>query len=271
MEDARANAPRAGRGSSLTFGMNILRTLSGVLVALLVTAQGLSARPSTEKYFSDARVIRLAEAAGDGNISEITKLIAAGVDVNAVGRGTFTPLLYALLCQNKDGFACLLSHGANPNTELSDTLDDLLTKGNSVMSLSAKLEESWYLKQVLQHGGDPNLVNATRSQTPILAAMFSSRTQNVKLLIASGANLNWQDRHGATPLILAAETNEYELAFAMAQAGADPNIKNKWGKSVVYFIKSSRALNNALPDRAQWREKLAELLQKKGVDVTNGE
>jgi ankyrin repeat protein len=191
--------------------------------------------------------------------------LAGGTDISARGRAGMTPLIWAFLHQNKTGFALLLEHGADPNLQLTDTIDDLATKGSSAMSFAAMHEDIWYLQTVLKHGGDPNLVNAIRSNTPIVSSIFSLRIENAKLLIAAGANLNWQDRNGVTPLISAVIINQYELAYAMLEAGADPTLKTKNGATVLGYTR-----HPLVPEREQSRQKVLEYLKAKGMDVKHG-
>jgi hypothetical protein len=117
----------------------------------------------------------------------------------------------------------------------------------------------------LNHGGDPNLENPTRSQTPILASLSSLRTENAKLLVSAGANGNWQDRSGQTPLMFAATLNQYEVVFQMLNAGADPTIKNKWGNTVAWEMKKIRIDPNSV--QFQWKQRVIELLSAKGFDL----
>jgi ankyrin repeat protein len=243
-------------------------TFHRICIFWVVSTAVLSARPNPGKYFLDPKAISLCEAAGDGDTSTIARLLADGVDVNVKGRGGLTALLFSLLDQNKRGFEFLLNHGANPNIQLTETFDDLITQGNSVTSFAAMHEDSWYLKEVLKHNGDSNLVNSASSHTPIFSAIFSMRSGNAKLLIGAGSNLNWQDRDGITPLIQAANLNQFDLAYAMLEAGADPTIKDRFGNTVVHSIK--RTVGHTLPEGTKWRERVVELLESKGVDVVGG-
>jgi ankyrin repeat protein len=46
----------------------------------------------------------------------------------------------------------------------------------------------------------------------------------VKFLIKKGAQVNVQNRYGVSPLLLCAESGNYELVQALVKAGADVNI-----------------------------------------------
>ncbi|HKB58292.1 MAG TPA: ankyrin repeat domain-containing protein [Lacunisphaera sp.] len=244
------------------------RSLPFVLCSVfLVSCVSLPGPPATN-FFSEPKLLHFAEAAASGDTSTLDRLIKSGVNVNATGRGDMTATLWALLHQNKKGVGYLLAHGANPNVQLTETFDDLVIEGNSVISFAAMHEDSWYLKEVLKHSGDPNLVNATRSHTPIFSSIFSRRPENARILIAAGANLNWQDRDGETALDAAAVACFYDLFYAMLEAEADPTIKNRWGSTVLSTIKTIRT--DPKSSQWQWRQKVIDRMRAKGIDVDNG-
>jgi ankyrin repeat protein len=220
-------------------------------------------------YFSDDRAEALAEAAASGRTEAAARLLSQGLDVNVRGRDGMTPLIVAILSQNKKGVEFLLQHGADPNLQLSDGSSALAKElpfaGNSAVSFAARHEDIWYLDTVLKYGGNANLVNPFSDQTPIYASIASLRTLQPRRLIAAGANLNYQDRDGVTPLIFAARANRFDLAYDMLMAGADPTIANKWGKTIVNVIK--RSVGHTLPDMSQWRDRVIAVLREKGIDV----
>ncbi|MBP6864462.1 MAG: ankyrin repeat domain-containing protein [Candidatus Didemnitutus sp.] len=223
--------------------------------------------PPASKFYVDLQARRLAEAAASGDAAELERLVSSGVSVNAIGRGQVTPLLWALLHQNKKGFAFLLNHGADANVQLTEDFDELLIEGVSAMSYAAQHKDPWYLKAVLSHGGNPNLVNPVRSQTPIMAAIGSMRPENVKILISAGANLNWQNRDGKTPMMDATTLNQYDLILAMLDAGADPKLKTRWGTTIVSDIKLIRT--DPKSEQWKWREKVINRLVTQGIDFEN--
>jgi len=222
-------------------------------------------------FFDSKPQLALADAAAHGDIVKIDELITAGIDVNATGRGGMTALFWALLQQNKKGFAHLLERGANPNIQLTETLggsDSIVTAGNSAISFAAMHKDVEYLKTALLHGGNSNLINPLRTNTPIYESILALRVENAKALIAAGANLNYQDRDGETPMFVAATTSCYDLVFEMLEAGADPTIKNTWGYTILYPIRNIRT--DPQSQQYKWRQKVIDRLKEKGMDVENG-
>jgi ankyrin repeat protein len=224
-------------------------------------------------YFVDKGVVALSEAAASGRSDVVTKLLAQGVNVNARGKDGMTLVILALLNQDKRGFECLLQHGAEPNLQLSDGESSLAKElpfaGNSAISFAARDKDIWYLDTALKYGGNVNLVNPYNNQTPIYASIAALLTLQPKRLIAAGANLNYQDSDGITPLLCAARANRFDLTYVMLMAGADPTKKNKWGKSVVDVI--AKSMGHTLPEMSQWRERVIDVLRKKGIEVPGGQ
>jgi len=221
--------------------------------------------------FTDPGVRSLADAAGTGDVKEIDRLVAAGVDVNATGKQGMTPLVWAMAARNREGFLRLLERGADPNRQHPD-ID--LGGGSSVTSMAASSKiDSFFLKAALEHGANPNLVEPTgnRAQpeertTPLHRAISSRRVENLDLLIRAGADLNHKGGHfGATPLVDAAAVNWYEGVYRLLEAGADYRIKTDAGTDLADL-----AVDEPIPyalETRRWKDKVLDFLEKKGADL----
>ncbi len=234
--------------------------------------------PKASDYFQTKPQLELAIAAGKGQTNKIDALLKSGADVNARGNYGMTVLLWCFLQQNKNAFEFLLEHGADPNIQMEANAPDLGEVlglgGTSVMDLAPRDKDTWYLDQVLKHGGNPNLVNPVSKRTPIYWVMLSIRQENLKnmeMLIAAGAQVNFQDgQRGYTPLMFAAISDRYDMAYALLEAGADPTLKDIRGHTIVYFA------NNGGPHLDQkgwvypWYLKVIDLLKSKGMDMDEG-
>jgi ankyrin repeat protein len=254
---------------------NYMRIWLAFAIAMLSNTTSYARSMKASDYFEAKPQIALAEAAAKGNTDKISQLLAERADVNAQGKEGMTALIWSILHQNKDGFQYLLEHGANPNLQMTESTltDDGITDGNSAMSLAAMHEDIWYLSQVLKHGGNPNLVNPIKGVTPIFESIqlydaYHLRLEHVKMLIAAGANLNFQEKNGKTPLFWAAIANRYDIVYLMLKAGADPMIENKWGQTILSEIREDST--DPSHPLYQWRAKVIEFLKAKGVDVEHG-
>ena len=121
-------------------------------------------------FFADPQVVALCEAIQANDLERMRQLIAAGADVNALGKGNMTPLLWAFFDDKPERFWLLLEAGADPNfyTESDFGLRQAMVAGDSVthMACRSRFGHFW---PVFEHGGDPNLPNKTGAfagQTP---------------------------------------------------------------------------------------------------------
>jgi uncharacterized protein len=207
--------------------------------------------------FTDAREVALVEAVGRGNVVKIGQLLDQGVDKNTRGREGVTPLIWALIKQNKAGYKYLLEQGADPNLQIE--------QGDSAVSFAAIHEDVDFLALALRYGGNANVVDPHTGKTPIYDSIDHRRTDSVRLLIRNGADLNFKDRTGVTPLMHAAGVIQYELAYEMLKAGADPSITNNWGNTVVWSVKTRNV--DPKSEVYLWRAKVIELLEARGMQL----
>lgn len=207
---------------------------------MLVACSGGRARSGD--YFPDKQQEKLARAAARGDTKAIDKILSNGIDINYQGKDGMTALIWAFTRSNKKGFEYLLERGANPNLFMDD--------GWSAMELCTMHEDIWYLKTVIKYGGDVNLVDPQSHETPLITSMTPHRFEHVRLLINSGANLDYQGAYSATPMIRAAWINQYDLVYLLIESGADPKIKDRWGCDLASYIMDS--LIDQKSDGYQW-------------------
>lgn len=125
---------------------------------------------------------------------------------------------------NRKYYSCktLLDLGANPNQ--TDTIDYV-----PPITVAARiLDTSFYLKLLLQYGGNPNIVTQKRigqvdytEATPLCAAA-SARLESVKLLLDNGADINLSPYPGILPLTTALITQQIDIsAYLLINKKAD--------------------------------------------------
>ena len=71
----------------------------------------------------------------------------------------------------------------------------------------------------------------------------------MKVLLAGGADLDFQNRRGATPLHRAAQRGKRCIAPLLLAAGADPHVTDRAGKTPLDYARNKhirRALEAAL-------------------------
>lgn len=208
------------------------------------------------EVFGATAALALAKAAGRGDVAEITRQLAAGIDINTVGAHGITPLWWSAWVENYVGFVALLEKGANPNY--------VRQEGLSLMLYVTRMKDARFLETVLRHKGDPNLLDNGIVETPIFRALMLPNRRNLDLLLAAGADLNMQDEGGWTPAMRAiAAAGDYKIVWEFLQRGADPTLKTKNGKTLADMIELR--MIDADSERYIWREKVIEYLRGKGI------
>ena len=205
-----------------------LKILVVGLGVLQASCDGMSSRSLKAKdYFEGELQIQFVEAVAKGDETRMGELLEQGADVNAVGVEEIHPLFWAMAKRSLKGFEFLLKNGANPNYSTGNVEDK---EGlYPVLELAASADNSDYLLLLLEYGGNPNQRFGEGTRTIIYQAVMYNQTENVRLLINAGADMDHQDLSGKTPVITAANINNYELVYLFLEKGADPTIMDRWG------------------------------------------
>lgn len=193
-------------------------------------------RMQAAEFFDDPAQRALAEAVEKGDLDQARAAIEQGAEVNAVGQEGMAPLFWALAKQNIEGFRFLLKEGADPNivVDLPRHFED---RRAGAMEMAAQLEDSAYLRALLEHGGNPNTIVNSRWKIPLIyRAIMNRRRDNVRLLLEYGADVNHRDNAGKTPLIEAVTARMFDTALLLLRHGADPTIENQWGNTPADLV-----------------------------------
>lgn len=90
-------------------------------------------------------------------------------------------------------------------------------------------------KLLLELGADIDGVNV--SLTPLIAAVQSrDYMENIKFVLNYGPNVNKIAEHNGTALLQAASNNRLDAVRELVSAGADPNIKYGFGRTLLMFL-----------------------------------
>lgn len=226
-------------------------------------------RMKAEDYFEGEVQIAFANAVAHGHERRMREWLDRGADVNIESREGMRPLFWAISKRSVRGFEFLLENGADPNVRAFR--DDREDSGLSLMEVAAIAKDPDYLQLALKHGGDPDTKDVRYGSliaggTIIYSAIMNHRSENVRLLIASGASIRHEDGSGYTPLMLAANINQYEIAYMLLECGADPTIRTKWGADLASHM--VRFGDRGIPRRGKQRayyEKVIEELRDRGL------
>lgn len=89
------------------------------------------------------------------------------------------------------------------------------------------------VRRLLQTGTDPNVTYHTN--TALTYAARDGLTEIARLLIKYGANVNWIDGEGVTPLILASFKDYIEIVQLLLEHGADVSTRDQWGQTALDY------------------------------------
>jgi uncharacterized protein len=204
---------------------------------------------------------RLWRAIENEDLAYIDNYARRGKDLNVrhlISRET--PLLYAIVVSKKEAYRRLLDLGADPNFGFR--------RGPTIVHMSAHEKDPYWLDLALRAGGDPNLKDPRRGSYPIAYAIFGGGFDNVKLLAQYGADLNSVDRHGRTPLTLAASAAEFEVLYYLLENGADYLKVTQPGYMFfnTFRDKTPEFYEKRKAEWGAWCRKAREWLRERGAD-----
>ena len=181
-------------------------------------AQNAPTRPEIAIYAG------LHEAAANGDIAEIEKLIADGEKPNIQDSKSRTPLHVAVYMKQHAAARALLKLGANPNALEIDRYD--------IVTIASVANDLEMLKLALDGGGSAKNITSRYDGTALIAAAHLGHTEAVKLLIDAKAPLNHVNNLGWTALMEAivlgnGGANHTATLKALVEAGADVNIADR--------------------------------------------
>ncbi|WP_346825970.1 ankyrin repeat domain-containing protein [Serratia inhibens] len=169
----------------------------------------------------------LAQAVMRGDAQSIAEQ-ATPQRLSEQGDRQVTLLQWAILSQQPQSLSSLLALGVDA------TVPGL--EGNSVLHTAATVQDPQYLRLLLAHGVPVNLRNAVTDATPLSAAVLAGREEQLRLLLAAGADTTLSDRLGDSPLHVAAKINAPQLALMLLQAGADGKARNRQGVTFPFYF-----------------------------------
>jgi uncharacterized protein len=199
----------------------------------------------------------LSEAARNGNAAMIEDLLRAGADPNAAMDGGEPPLLTAARAGSAAAARALLAHDAQVNVKDG-------WKGQTALMWAAAGNHAEIVKILVDHGADLNAVSTAwpietprpsngnivskRPRGALTALLFAAREgaiDAVRVLAASGTDLNLTEPDGTNALLMAIINAHYDTAVFLLDAGADPNVADKYGRAALYAAVDMNTLDTS--------------------------
>jgi len=262
--------PRTGTKWALATSLATLCLTVGVALAQTRPAEQVSTEAQDKPPAKS-----LHEAAKEGDVEEVKRLIAEGANVNATeGKSAWTPLLSAATEGHAEVVRVLLANGAKVN--MGDSY------GYTPLYYAIWSNDEETVRTLVSGGADvkKHPPDERDYYTPLVYAIWEDHTGIVKTLLDAGADLHAKDEDGFTPLYWAAVSSgkdvfdlilakgDYEDTIYLAacrgqlervktliEAGTDVNAKDEFGCTPLQWA--------VLADSPA----VAEFLVAKGADV----
>ncbi|MBL9172591.1 MAG: ankyrin repeat domain-containing protein, partial [Verrucomicrobiales bacterium] len=170
-----------------------------------------------------------------GNLSEVTRLIADGVDVNSKhedseGYSNRTPLIYAAKSGHVAIIKALLSAGADHKAKDRYIMP---SEGGGETALHHAVEGGHFDAVEALIAAGANLNAKSGSETPLMAAIRLDDARMVRFLLENGANPNVH-KDGFTALGRASLDGKVTIVRTLLKMGADPDFQQpRWGTTYL--------------------------------------
>jgi len=198
----------------------------------------------------EGRTALLIAAKQDGAGEVIRMLLGKGADPNVRDALGGTALMLAAEAGDLEVVKLLVSRGADINLQAGplyglprfgrppEKMGDALKNARGITALiaAASAGNTECVRFLLEKGADPKL-KAFRFSDALIASVQQRDPGIARLLIAKGADVNARDYRGATPLILAAASDETttETIRMLLRSGADLQARDNRGNTGASF------------------------------------
>ena len=166
----------------------------------------------------------LHEAAKNGDIDQINRLIENGTPIDVIDENSNTPLYIAVGQGHKQGAELLILKGANVNAVCWRGYTPLHW---SVAALGGQKELAELL---IAKGANVDAVDL-KGKTPLVHAAYSGYKELAELLISNGANVNAIDNKGRSPLDWANYSRHKDLVDLLTRHGG--KTRTPWSGSPI--------------------------------------
>jgi uncharacterized protein len=216
----------------------------------------------------------MGEAARRGDTAVLKALLEAGASADSANADGQTALMSVARTGNIDAAKLLLRHGARIDAREK-------WGGQTALMWAAAQNQPGMIRLLASKGADVNARSTVREWPRRMTAeerpkdmnrgglsglMFAARDgsiESVRALLAAGAEVNFQDPDGSTPLLVALMNGHWDAAKLLVESGADVNSWDWWGQTPLYMAVDM----NTLPAGA--RVELPTMDFATGLDIVN--
>ncbi|MCR5401249.1 MAG: ankyrin repeat domain-containing protein, partial [Treponema sp.] len=107
--------------------------------------------------------------------------------------------------------------------------------GTPMLNIAVRNDNAQLVEWLLKNGAELNPVSEDRGYTPLMDAVWRKNEEITKLLIDKGADVNVINKEGQTMIILSVGSENLEITRLLCQAGADADIQDQMGMSAYGY------------------------------------
>ncbi|MCB1179062.1 MAG: ankyrin repeat domain-containing protein [Leptospiraceae bacterium] len=172
----------------------------------------------------------LMAASESGMYKVVNYLIQQKAGLNLRNDNGDTALIRACVANKPDIVELLLKNGAAPNFRNN--------QGYSALMKASEIGNEDIITLLIRNGAKVNLtpIDGTEKLTALHLAIIGGKIETTKLLITNGADINYPDSRGFTPLMIAMEKNHEGIARLLIQSGANVNIESYFGDTIFTLL-----------------------------------
>ena len=211
-------------------------------VALVETLLSREANPNAVNVFG---ATPLAEAVKIANIELVEMLLKAGADPDALNQDKQTALMLSARIGALDIAEQLVKYGADVNVVEE-------WRGQTALMWAAANNSAEIAKLLIKHGAEVNVRanvldwgtqisseprNQYRPSAGMTALLYAARAgclECIPALLKAGADINLPDPEGVTPLMVAIDNSNFDLASYLLKKGAYPHSWDWYGRTALY-------------------------------------
>lgn len=157
-------------------------------------------------------------------------------------------------CQNKsiiEVIQIIRKHGVEWFYDLN-----IWDTGQNIFRIAMDAGHISSVEELLKEGWDVNRDGINGAKTAFLMLIYPNEKIN-NMIVNHGVDLDVQIERGTTPMMMAAGWNDMESLKWFFQNGADPNIKDNKGNTVLHYVELEK-LKEILPFFLEYRERWSE-------------
>jgi ankyrin repeat protein len=166
----------------------------------------------------------LIKAAKHNNVDAIQLFAKNGLDINEANFYGYTPLICAAMNESVEAVEILIKLGA-------DFTRKSLIGDTALTAASECKQEFSMVEKLISAGANPNDYEYEYGRSPLsnLLRDATCPIEVIDLLINKGADVNYSDKGGTTPLFIAVFLGRYEAVKLLLAAGARIQVPNPLG------------------------------------------